>query len=263
MLFLPKAPNLISYYFSAGRFVFAFPLYSWSRGNQWSWRGERVALSRSAMRLISTVLIAHSGPKSRLRRWRAFRGQPWGYRWRLRDLDCVRPLWPPLSPRATLHPLSSPAPPRDDLGARSPRLPCLLPSVLDPTLGGSREIRGCVEREGGAFGPHVSLLGLRCWQDLWSEPAAPLPVTISHHIVPSCPSGGGGHNLPLLFFSECPSFSVSLYRVPALYFLIHNWEEFSSCQDSGWQSLELLINNKKIQVFHSLPHLTKHQPPLN
>ena len=57
------------------------------------------------------------------------------------------------------HPLSLIAPPGDDLGAGSPRLPCLLPSVLAPAAGGSREIRGCVEREGGAFGTHVSLLG--------------------------------------------------------------------------------------------------------
>ena len=46
------------------------------------------------------------------------------------------------------HPLSPTAPPGDDLGAGSPRLPCLLPSVLAPAVGGSREIRECVERGG-------------------------------------------------------------------------------------------------------------------
>ena len=125
-------------------------------------------------------------------------------------------LWTPLSSRATLHPLSPTAPRRDDLGARSPRLPCLLPSVLAPAVGGSREIRECVERGWGILHPHLPAGGRAAGRTCDPQPAAPLPVTISPYVVPSCPSGGGGHNLPLLFLSECPSFSVCFsVRVPA------------------------------------------------
>ena len=114
------------------------------------------------------------------------------------------------------HPLSPTAPPGDDLGAGSPRLPCLLPSVLAPAVGGSREIRECVERGWGILHPHLPAGGRAAGRTCDPQPAAPLPVTISPYVVPSCPSGGGGHNLPLLFLSECPSFSVCFsVRVPA------------------------------------------------
>ena len=169
------------------------------------------------MRLINTVLVAESGPKSRLSWWRAFRGQPWGHPVGAPGTGLHASVVTPLSSRATLHPLSPTAPRRDDLGARSPRLPCLLPSVLAPTVGGSWEIWGWVEREGGAFGTHVSLLGAA----LLAGPVILSPQPLS--LWPSPPTSSPPALLEGVDTAShcCSSLSVpasqfaSLYRVPA------------------------------------------------
>ena len=68
--------------------------------------------------------------------------------------------------------------------------------------------RVCGERGWGVWHPRLPAGGRAAGRTCDPQPAAPPPVTISPYIVPSCPSGGGGHNLPLLFLSECSSFSV-------------------------------------------------------
>lgn len=169
-------------------------------------------------------------------------------------------LWTPLSSRATLFHLCTPR--RWPGGWVTPG--CFAFYLLFWFQQWCRGDPRCVEREGGVcLAPRLPAWGCAAGSTCDPQPAAPSPVTIFPHIVPSCPLGGGGHNLPLLFLSECPSFSVCFsVQVPTLYFLIHTWEEFSCCQDSGWQSPELLITSEKVQVSDPLPHLTKDQPPL-
>ena len=114
------------------------------------------------------------------------------------------------------HPLSPTAPPGDDLGAGSPRLPCLLPSVLAPAVGGSREIRECVEKGWGIWHPHLPAGGCTAGRTCDPQPAAPLPVTIFPMSSPPALREGVDTTSHCCSSPSVPASQfASLYRVPA------------------------------------------------